>query len=320
MARSVEDAPRLFEVVAGYDQRNVTIVGQSRCRLHQRSSLRVPPGVNLSAMDPTALESHAGPAAWRGIAAYAPDDAELHRLQRSLPSELIQPARTWREFKRAAAAASCVIVAVPRLDVDLAVRIVAFRADMPLKPVVLVTASERGSAYWLGRISVDELIWTDEIENRLQNAVRGVCERNVLSRIAGLFERSTLPDPLRRALAQACRAAVPTGVEQLAADAGTNRGTLARQWRFARPDPDITLERILGWLLLIHALKRRAAGTKWSAIARELGVATSTLERTAPRIAGCTLSEVEAEGLSALVERFMQRVVRPLVASNEKLA
>jgi hypothetical protein len=250
----------------------------------------------------------------RGVALFAGGAAALKRLERALPDERTLPAATWREFQRMASNATCAVISSARLDAMWARQIAEFRARMPTRPVVLVTDKDADSLFWLKDVVVDQVVWTGDVDTGLAVAVARACSANALERIAAALECSEVPAPLRQALAHACRASKPPGVMQLAAATRSDRRTLARQWRSTVADGRLRLEHFLAWLLLIRTLERRASGLKWAAVADSVDAAASNLERTALRLMGRTLRQLERSGVAAVVEEFGRQVVSRLLS------
>jgi DNA-binding IclR family transcriptional regulator len=115
-----------------------------------------------------------------------------------------------------------------------------------------------------------------------------------------------LPVKLREALLHALRSERPPhSLPELAAAVGRDRRTLSRLWReAAHPDTCLRLEDIPDWLLLLQALARRRAGTKWAAVAASLGVHEATLRRQASRLTGTGLPRLAEMDRSAAIRRF----------------
>jgi len=87
-----------------------------------------------------------------------------------------------------------------------------------LNPIVLVTSSDRENARCLKDLTVEEVVWTDELEAQLLVAVKRAEGTGLLEATAGTVEQCDhLPPKLREALALVCRSWPPMrSVAQLA--------------------------------------------------------------------------------------------------------
>src|SRR5690606_33783353 len=88
----------------------------------------------------------------------------------------------------------------------------------PLNPIVLVTSSDRENACCLMDLTVEEVVWTDELEAQLLVAVKRAEGTGLLEATASTVEQCDhLPPKLREALALVCRSWPPMrSVAQLA--------------------------------------------------------------------------------------------------------
>jgi hypothetical protein len=188
---------------------------------------------------------------------------------------------------------------------------------------VLVTREDADNARCLSGVDVVEVLWLREIENRLAAAVSRACAVGSVARLAAVLDRSDrLPQKLRCALRDACLAQhTPRTVCRLAANAGCHRSTLWTQWRKAMDAdeaacPELRLEDVLDWLLLLSAVERKSPELKWADVAYDLGVHEHTVVRMARRLTGSTLRELESDGHVKLMEHFTARVLPSIVGPN----
>jgi AraC-like DNA-binding protein len=244
----------------------------------------------------------------------------LPRLLAALPAEdSVTHAESWDEVHRHARPQGCsVIVAEWLPNTHAHERLTQFRNDFPSHPLVVVTHEDAENARSLAELRVSEVLWIREIEERLGPAVSRARAVTALAALTAAFESAhRLPPRLRSALRDACTSSrPPRSLSRLAANAGCHRSTLWVEWRQAVGDrnacPDLRLEDLLDWLILISAVHRKAPGVKWTAVAHDMGVHEHTLARQARRLTGLTLREVERVGTLPLLARFSE-LVRPLL-------
>jgi AcrR family transcriptional regulator len=238
----------------------------------------------------------------------AAERRRMHQLSRS--GDLVTD--DWRLFELTLPAADCSVAVVRWLADQFVARLSAVRAQCPFQPIVLVTSRDPENARRLKDLDVEEVIWLLEVEHQLSHAVERALASSLLRRAAHVFASSEHLSPvLRLALTQACRIDQPVRtVAALAAIAGCDRRTLWRHWHTAiGVSPELRLEDLLSWLLLLRAAGRKTRDHGWCAAAIAVGVHEHTLSRLTQRLSGRTLRELGADGHRLLAEQFARRVM-----------
>lgn len=253
---------------------------------------------------------------------FSTDPGQVPRLRSALPAGAeVVAVEDWSQLERALSAAECSVIHLDRLDSTSTLpRLSALRSRHPRHPVVLVTRWELENARHLKDVSVDEVIWLPEIEGALRGAVERACARcsafdgdlRGLARVLG--QAGHLPNPLREALAHACRTERPVhSVNELATAVGRNRRSLWHQWtRAVGTSSPLRLQDFLHWVLLLRALARKTPERTWVAVAHELKLSPHTLWRYAKDLTGRTLPAL-AGAEDEVLRRFHARVLEPLL-------
>jgi hypothetical protein len=251
------------------------------------------------------------------IAVYCRDEVRLLALTRLHLAALdVLPCHDWRGYERARARASCSVALVERLHVDPLFEQLAARPGGAGHPTILVTDKDPENLRRIRGLTLEEVIWAEEVEHALVPAIRRACNAGYLQQVAAVIEGTPhLPQRLRAALAHACRNRAPiSSVNDLAAAVKCDRSTLCRQWQKSRSTGgELRLEDFLDWMTLLRAVGRRSPGRKWSAVAEELGVQERTLGRMARRLLGSGLRELSLEGYTGVAARFEEGALRCIV-------
>lgn len=249
------------------------------------------------------------------LVVYCKDPLYVEKARRALESRgSVRMVEDWDAFEALAACARCSVVVIPWLSGDPALmRLTLFRGLHPLHPVVLVTRGDIQNARDLKTVTVDEVVWTQELDRELSDAVGRTCVLSQTRRMAeGLRANRALPAKLREALASACESERPIRtVHKLAAGVGCDRRTLWTQWKqvMKEADSDLRLQDFLHWLVLLRATGRKTASRSWGAVAQDVGVHPDTLGRLAQQLTGCTLRDLCAGGQGAVASRFEKGVL-----------
>ena len=261
------------------------------------------------------------------LAVYCKEPMYCGKVRRALePREPVRLADDWETFEDTAVCSSCSVAVIPWLAGDPALtHLVLFRTLHPLHPVVLVTRGDIENARDLKALVVDEVVWTQEIDRELADAVGRTCVLNQARRMATAVRACpVLPTKLREALATACESERPIRtVHKLAAAVGCDRRTLWTQWKQVteRAGADLRLQDFLHWLVLLRATGRKSASRSWSAVAQEVGVHPDTLGRLAQQLTGCPLRDLSAGGQGTVASRFEKNVLSCLAeGGSDKLA
>lgn len=218
--------------------------------------------------------------------------------------------------------ADLVVVAAPDPDRDLFARMQAHKGRAPSVPFILVTRRDPDALRRLTDLSIEEVVWADELDEELFPALRRAeGERRFREYERRLRAARHLSPTLVAALARALRRRPPlASVRSLAAEVDRDRRTVWHHWREAYGEKgDLTPKGFLDWVLLLRAAVARTPGTTWRRVARDVGVHTRTLRRVADRRLDATLDEVaEIAGrdVEALFRRFSREVLEPLTVDG----
>lgn len=248
------------------------------------------------------------------------------RVHAALPDDV--PCRScsgWEEFRTSLDDAVCAIVAARPNGAQ-------FFADLQLlddrgdgadgTSVALVLCLPRSSSGLrrLRDLTVDEVVWLDELEDQLARAVRRARSerrfRTFRHRVARCDHLSpTLANAIERALT---RNPPVTSVQRLAHEVGRDRRTLWHHWNRTVDDThELTLKAFLDWIVLLRAAVERTGSESWQEVAQEFGVHTRTLRRTARRRTKDRLGRLANGGLEECFRCFEEDVLPRLTRPGE---
>ena len=233
------------------------------------------------------------------------DSAVTHALRTAAPEAALRVIPEWSDFERAAPGAALLVVHTTMAQAQhAAARIAALRKRCPLQPLVVVAPRDPNVLLLLLNVGISEMVWADAPTDEMRGTLIRARGQGLLERVAALIERS-------QAASAAFRSTTPPRrANDLAALAHCDRTTLWKQWRSAfGASTSFTPGRFVDWLLLVHAVVRKAAGRKWSDVAGELGIHEHTVGRLARRCAGMQLRQLEGEGHDTLVQRLQSDVL-----------
>jgi hypothetical protein len=245
------------------------------------------------------------------LAVYVPEPRFRERIRRAVPSSSGHMQEQWEPFERAAEAAECSVAVIPWLSSGEMERLRGFKTRNPLHPVVLVTRGDMQNARQLKSVQVEEVIWVEEMDRELPDAVSRTCTlSHQRTFCVAMRDADYLPGCLGPALAHACTAEPPLRtVQKLAAVAGCDRRTLWQHWKGVARGSELRLQDVLHWFLLLRAATLKTPGRSWAAVADELGMHPQTLGRISRQLAGLTLREVAGPRQGELVEVFERDVL-----------
>ena len=251
------------------------------------------------------------------IAVYCPEERQVARLHAALAGIPVHRSDLWSKFAETVGVSACAVVMVDWLSGNQVVdRLRALRVQYPHKPLVLVTRKDADNVRLLRGVTIEEVVWTEEIEHALAPTVDRTRQTSVFQSIAATIQGGQhLPKRLRHALTHLFQVpnAIAT-VDELATAVGCDRRTLWRLWRSSvASDETVRLQDVLDWNVLLHAAIMRMQSTSWVGIASKLNIHEHTLARSAKRLAGMTLRDVAAVGADGLVAIFKEQVLTALV-------
>lgn len=251
------------------------------------------------------------------LALWIPEDADPGAVA-SAPGEWeVRSVEAWGGFRRLFPEARCAVVVAPDPGPDLFARLQALKDRHPGIPLVLATRRHPATLRRLKDITVEEVVWMDEMETQLWPAVR---RADAERWFAGLADRISadpeLPTTLAAALERALRRRPPfTSVQALAGEIERDRRTLWHHWRNAvGEDRDLTVKVFLDWVILLRAAARKTGDRSWRRVAAELGVHGRTLRRVARRRCEEPLQRLADRGRETVFAAFEDEVVDPLLA------
>ncbi|HEY0018950.1 MAG TPA: hypothetical protein VGC13_21800 [Longimicrobium sp.] len=252
------------------------------------------------------------------LAFYVPDSRFRQRVRRAVPTAPGPMEEEWAPFERAAEAAECSVAVIPWLGTDAVDQLTGFKVRNPLHPVVLVTRGDMQNARQLKAVQVEEVIWLEEMDRELGDAVSRTCTlSHTRTFCVAMGDADYLPGCLGPALSRACTAEPPLRtVQKLAALAGCDRRTLWQHWKCVADGSELRLQDVLHWFLLLRAATLKTPGRAWASVAAELGLHPQTLGRLSQQLAGITLRELAGAGLGELVDRFEHDVLGLLLRSG----
>lgn len=252
------------------------------------------------------------------LAVYSEDPPLARRTARRLEDHgRPEVFEEWTRLLGNVSRADHVVVAAPEPGPGLLARMEALKQREPGVPFLLVTHRNPEVLRHLKNVVIEEVLWTDELDDELALALRRSEGDRRLRRIdARLREASHLSPTLVAALGRAALRRPPlTSVRELAAEIDRDRRTLWHHWResFDAGASDLTPKGFLDWVLVLRARAAKTGDRSWSDVARELGVHTRTLRRVAGRRLGAGLEELADRDLDGLLEVFEREVMVPLL-------
>ena len=254
------------------------------------------------------------------IAVYCPEERHEARLHTALAGVNVKRAENWALFTTAVGGCACGVVIVDWLAGNLAVeRLEALRVQYPHKPVVLVTRKDADNVRLSHRVRIDELVWTEELEESLPDALERMLKTHSFKEIVGALEvADALPRRLREALAHLFRSPnVIVTIAALGAAVGCDRRTLWRLWSGSMGSSELRLQDIIDWNLLLRAIFLRAQASSWVGIAEQLGVHEHTLSRMSKRLTGLDLRGLGTLPPESVLEIFYNRVLTVITGAGE---
>ena len=214
-------------------------------------------------------------------------------------------ARSWPEFERFSAAASCGIVCLEWLQGQELTALQAYRRRCPLQPTVLITEHTRENSRRLRDIPLNEVVWTSEMAALLKPAVTRASSSRLLYLLAsGIPRNASLPILLREGLTIVFKSHRPIrSLKELVQLLGCARSTLRRQWLEAFGHQG-SLKELLDWVIILRAVERKSPSRSWSSIAEELGVDRDTLSQISMRLMNRRLSTIGPGDFQDIMDRF----------------
>jgi hypothetical protein len=247
-------------------------------------------------------------------AVFTTDQLYSPRLRAALPHATLAP--SWESFCHACAAAECGVVLLPWDGRDATLEPLRQHASrFPQLALILITHNDAENARFIRNTPLADLLWIDEIEERLLSATMKAAQSRMVLRTANaLTHATTIPAGIRSALAAALRGEYPLrSINDLASFCGRDRRTLWYHWHQLPTSEEIPLKDMIRWIILIRAATLKLPSRKWAAIADELGIDTRSLGRWANRLTGLRLRDLAGTGIPTLLQHFRQRALSHLL-------
>lgn len=254
------------------------------------------------------------------LAMWSPQEETGQRALPHLPDDReVRSAGSWEAFRRLYRDADCALVMAPDPGSELFARIGTLKERHPARPVLLVTCRDPAVLRRLKDVVLEEVVWTDALDEELGPAIRRADAERRFRRLQDELEAAGhLPETLVTTLALALRRRPPlTSVQGLAGEVERDRRTLWHHWRNAvGEEADLTLKGFLDWVLLLRAAARKAEGRSWREVAAELDVHPRTLRRVAGRHFDRPLRELSEDAWSEFFAAFEADVMGTLLSSD----
>lgn len=223
----------------------------------------------------------------------------------------------WDELDRIGPDVDAIVVCQGVLGTGEAWReLVALAERRGRPPLVLVTGFSKRNVEYIGKLRLDEVVSTDDVETRLGAVLERYSTRDPLLHARGLIRSSSLPAPFRDALDYVLTAErSPRTVARWAGATGIHRTTLYLY--FNAHTPDLTPKDVLDWIILVR-LASLARGRRWARCAGHLGLHEDTLSRLTARLLDRTPAEASKLAVREVSALFRERVVGPLIGSTDR--
>jgi hypothetical protein len=248
------------------------------------------------------------------------------RLTSGLRSPDASTASSWEDLALRFRQSRAAVIGCVHLTRCRAEKLSRLTRTAPNVPVALVTDRDPEGMVWLKLLTLAEVIFLDEAEDRLPSAFAEIDLQWFFRSCAERVERSPhFPERVREILGYTLMAdPPPRSVEALARRLSCSSSTLRKAWRNTarREDPlfpvhvavqlnwinvapahwrHLRLEDLLSAIRTGRVIARRRAGSRWTSIGEEFGVTEKSLRAQAKRISGLT------PGLSHRSDEFCYR-------------
>ena len=252
------------------------------------------------------------------LALWSPEDDHRQRALPHLPGDReVRSAGSWEAFRQLYPEAECAVVMAPDPPPELLARLGTLKRRHPDRPVLLVTRRDPAALRRLKDVVLEEVVWTDALEDELAPALRRADAERRFRRLQRELEAAaSLPPTLARALALALRRRPPlTSVQALAGEVERDRRTLWHHWDNAvGEDAELTMKGFLDRVLLLRAAACKNGGRSWREVSAELDVHPRTLRRVAGRHSDRPLQELPDDAWSGLFDAFEREVMGALLS------
>jgi hypothetical protein len=252
------------------------------------------------------------------IALYCEDPRDLAQAVAAIPSDLV-PRQTsgWTYFEQIAREADCA-VAIFQEDEGTSPleRLRALTAIKPRVPFVAVIRPEDLTSARELTLDPDAFLTRGRVGEALWPAARRAIITGALANAGAAMGTSRLLSPLMRAALREILGApdTPRSPSALAASINSDVSSLLAAWSDeVGVRCSFTLTDVGEWVLLLRTLAAKREGRQWSDVATLMGVHVQHLNQTSRALTGRTLNELAFRGRQIALERFLDRVVAPIL-------
>ena len=227
---------------------------------------------------------------------YSPNAALQKRLRMTTDMDLIVVSR-WSQVEKRIAHAACFVADLVSLTDDTIDRFCLLRSRLTLLPIVAIVKKDPVVAIALKDVAIEEIIWSDRIEDELMPATVRALSKGRLNRIAAAVRTNERFTSLtKQFLTLVLLAKKPfTEVSAVAEVLGVDTKTITNQWKQSGiRTRDLTPKASIDWIVLMRAAALRTAGYSREQVGNEINVHPRTLDRMARRLMGKPMSFAQA--------------------------
>ena len=241
------------------------------------------------------------------VAVYCQDDLQRAMVARTLIGLPVSTTGSRAEFEDRVQRACSAVVVLPDLEDDEALTWFRdLRRKAPHAVRVLVTRFTPSNAVRLLEMKESaHAVWLHEVDPTLARMVGEILRTDGVGCLARIIRggEETAPE-LCRGLVRACLSRrLPRTVAGLCTAAGLEEHRLRYLWR-RHVTPGSSPGEMVDWLLLGWAFRCKGSLGSWARVAATLGVKEDTLRAVCVRRTGLTPSQLQAEGVNPLQDRF----------------
>ena len=240
-------------------------------------------------------------------------DPELQRGLSLSAQRAVEITSNWQQLQRRMGNAACVIAHLHPLNSDTSDRFAALKFEFSHIPVVAVVDRVPEVAMLFRHTVIEELVWTEQIQDRLNVAIERAIHKGFFQQIVKALDRETdLTRTTKMFLTLAVQKQRPyRTVQAIAAALDVDTKTVHNHWNASGISASrLSPKDFLDWTLLLRAAALRSSGTTWPEIAKSLAAHPRTFHRIARRLLDSPLPNTQS---SAFVSSAFCRTVVPVL-------